>query len=147
MSEKFVVFIFVSYIIETLKRVAKGIDHELINGISCDISIITKESEPPKKKKKLIEKPNNSPTTTESGKLHENTRLADSRLTKVTLKNRKFPTFHIAEKDKVYVYKRSFNTKNSIVGICSVDNCDARCKIIPNEILLISKDPNGRRLQ
>ena len=70
------------------------------------------------------------------------------------MNNRKFPTFHIAEKDKVYVYQRSF-TKNSIVGICSVDNCDARCKImneiarieIANEILLISKDPNRRRLQ
>jgi hypothetical protein len=50
--------------------------------------------------KKLIEKPNNSPTPTESGKLHENTRLPDSRLTKVTLNNRKFSTFHIAENDK-----------------------------------------------
>ena len=60
---------------------------ELINEISCDILTLPKESEPPKRKKKLIENPNNSRTPTESGKIHENTRLVDNRLTKVTLNN------------------------------------------------------------
>lgn len=124
-------------------------DHELRTEISCDISIIPEESEPLTKKAKLAENQlrNILPIPIKSEKPYKNTRLAGSRLTKVTLNQRKFPTFHIADNDEVYVYHRSFNTKYTIVGICSVKNCDAKCKIIPNEILLVSKDPKRRRLK
>ena len=47
-------------------------------------------------------------------------RISEFLLQTVTLSEKKYPFFHIEENNKLYVYKRDYNTKFAIVGCCLV---------------------------
>ena len=64
----------------------------------------------------------------------------------ISLSEKQMPFFHIQIDDKVFVYGINFTTKYTLVCTCLADNCSAKCKITPNEEILVCKDPN-RRIQ
>ena len=57
------------------------------------------------------------------------------------------PIFHIEIDDKIFVYRLKGTAKFTFIAICMAENCSSKCKVQPSEDLLVSKDPQKRRLQ